>query len=970
MITRIITNEGDPIVDGTGRPAKMVKILFLLVDETGQPADGWDILSGERIAPGPVRAVTDAAGEFSVELWPTSRGEKPLFWNCSVGIDGVADFQNSLVEGGVLQWISFRFGAVTPTPEQYALWSIVTNGVATKAILDAAAGAYADGQCLNVTNDPDTSLNGIWRKSGAGWIQGSFDRVALAETRLTAGEFSLSRLTDIFYIGKDTNPLTGTPITASTFVFADAIPEGGTIISFSAFNPTAGNKDITIRRFSLSGSSGSPTLTKIVGSDDLTLTLSPGLNIFSTNYPVETGEHLGFYPEISAATYNSGTGSSGGYYAASGNQTSFTDADGATTNILLEISFIIKKPIVSVEKYNNIMGALSGLETNAPPGFADGSFLSRQKLKGERSYNLSENFNYGSSPAEFFEWGVGILRGATIRKTAVISRIDILIKYPPTADRVEVMIYSRATSSAGINAPPGLPEDVPELADWKAYPVGALGFAFDTWGAVEIAPDKPLDDSTRSYYVTIRAYDSGNNRVAIGCGRAENRGYSQFERGFYIQGVAGNPWSSLSAAAAVNVSVYETRYSPIIKKQNIGTRFFGGRTEFPFDNSVPKTFRTIFTIAADCDAVRIIFSHAGTAPVSISSAAVAALSTAADFTLSSVSWSAVEFDGDPNGTIPPSPGTQRRGLLLSDWVPLKSVPRSDVAGGLPLIAVSAYIPTAGTLTLSGNSTGSDDFTNWASHPTRPHVMRYNNGDCVTTPANFVDTTNRSTSIIAGVQYKSRNRVVTVICCGDSISDGRGTYLGGNFAFRACDEKQNKAIGFDYCNFAWSGVGASAITSQVQDILQAGITGDILLLPNGTPNSLGTPILSSAIDTLRIQTLAGMNKAAEEGLVPIVWTMLPTNSSVKDYNSSDSLRRAYNDEWRALASGKGGVLVADFDAKLAGVTDGDGQIQMLVGSTSDGIHPNDTGEELLKAVARSAIETALPLIGLSSSALIL
>lgn len=190
MITRTITNAGDPIVDGLGRPAKMVKISFLLVDELGAPADGWDVLTGERITPGPIKVITNAIGEFTVNLWPTSRGDRVLFWKCTVGIDSVTDFQNGLAEGSTLQWISFRFGGVTPTPGQYALWSIVTGGVATKAILDSVAGAYVDGQCLYVTNDPTTSLNGLWRKQGSAWVQGAVDRVTNVETRVTNIEFS------------------------------------------------------------------------------------------------------------------------------------------------------------------------------------------------------------------------------------------------------------------------------------------------------------------------------------------------------------------------------------------------------------------------------------------------------------------------------------------------------------------------------------------------------------------------------------------------------------------------------------------------------------------------------------------------------------------------------------------------------------------------------------------------------------
>lgn len=185
MILKTVTNAGDPIVDGLGRPIAGLPIKFILVDAKGHAADGWDLTSQERIAPGPITVLTDEAGEFSADLWPTTRGDRVLYWKCSVPIEGVQDFKNALDVGAdaeaPVSWFEFRFGSAVPTPQQYAAWVQVTGGFATKALLDAAAGAYDDGDCLLVTNDPTPANNGTYRKSGAGWTQASFDRVAAIE---------------------------------------------------------------------------------------------------------------------------------------------------------------------------------------------------------------------------------------------------------------------------------------------------------------------------------------------------------------------------------------------------------------------------------------------------------------------------------------------------------------------------------------------------------------------------------------------------------------------------------------------------------------------------------------------------------------------------------------------------------------------------------------------------------------------
>lgn len=121
MITRTLTNAGDPLVDGLGNPLAGVAITFTLVDSKGLPADGWDVLTGERIAPGPWRVMTDANGVFTVGIWPTSRGDSLLFWKCSVDLPGIEDFKNGITEGPTLSWIDFKFSGVAPTPGQLDL---------------------------------------------------------------------------------------------------------------------------------------------------------------------------------------------------------------------------------------------------------------------------------------------------------------------------------------------------------------------------------------------------------------------------------------------------------------------------------------------------------------------------------------------------------------------------------------------------------------------------------------------------------------------------------------------------------------------------------------------------------------------------------------------------------------------------------------------------------------------------------
>lgn len=225
MITRIVTNAGDPLVNGGGALQIGVKISFTLVDAKGNPSGAWDVLGGDHITPGPVVVFTDAYGLFSVALWPTSRADRVVFWKCDVDLPFIPSFKNPLIDvAGSLQWFDFRFGsdssqgwpgdigpaigqaiagaAVAYVPRVSSVESRVAAveagqgsgvvGYATQAALFADL-VPADKTVAYVTNDSTAANNGAYRKSGAtgagSWIQSSSDRVAILENQVTADKY-------------------------------------------------------------------------------------------------------------------------------------------------------------------------------------------------------------------------------------------------------------------------------------------------------------------------------------------------------------------------------------------------------------------------------------------------------------------------------------------------------------------------------------------------------------------------------------------------------------------------------------------------------------------------------------------------------------------------------------------------------------------------------------------------------------
>lgn len=278
--------------------------------------------------------------------------------------------------------------------------------------------------------------------------------------------------------------------------------------------------------------------------------------------------------------------------------------------------------------------------------------------------------------------------------------------------------------------------------------------------------------------------------------------------------------------------------------------------------------------------------------------------------------------------------------MVGNWTDVNSVPRTDGGKGA-LICFDAYVSTSASISIMGNGT-SDVFTGWATRANRKVIMRYNDGDCVTTPANFVSVTNRNQSPIVGIQYAALGRVVTVMGVGDSITDGRGTIIGEGFIVPACEEASNSNIYFENINLGFAGVGAATYRTYLSDAVSAGIIPDVVVFPNGTPNSLSTPITPTDIQTCRAATASLLADASISKIYSIVTTVLPTNPSVKDYNSSDSLRVAWNADTLLFP----GLSVVDLSSVLSGEVDVDGQVNMRVGTTTDNIHPNDVGNSLL------------------------
>jgi lysophospholipase L1-like esterase len=391
------------------------------------------------------------------------------------------------------------------------------------------------------------------------------------------------------------------------------------------------------------------------------------------------------------------------------------------------------------------------------------------------------------------------------------------------------------------------------------------------------------------------------------------------------------------------------------ERGNIATRIFGGRMG-TLTLAGLGTEQVTAELQTDFDAVRPIFAN--TDPAFSRAARLVAASapaTVADANNSAGSWTSGTKGGQTRIYLAGAPAAAERvAYTTTDWIPVASVPRTDTPGAKPLVTIRAVFAAGSGIPVYGN--GTDDFTNWATRSDgRKWIARRQQVEAVNTPSNFTSTTNVSQSPIVGIQYLARGKVVTVMGVGDSITDGRSTYLGEGFILPAVEELTATDLAVEYANIGWSGQAMNTFAERAIDALESDVVRpDILVMPVGSPNDPGNSTITAAHLATWRSKRARLEAAARRAGVPVVlWTMLPVNTAVNNWGASDSIRRDYNTEQLA----RKGILIADTAAAVSGTVTG-GQTQMTSESQSDGIHPNAAGNALLKAVVKPVIAEAI------------
>lgn len=159
---RTLTNAGDPLCTPDGQVLSGVRVSFQLVDRYGVETDVWDALTHERVGGEPIVATTNEDGEFSIDLWPNSRGNRPTHYRCTVDHPAFKAFSGTVDDLSLdpLQWVEFMAASATIAPQDLGEMSLYrqelaaglqTLGTAVEASSDSAEAAAGSATAAGIS---------------------------------------------------------------------------------------------------------------------------------------------------------------------------------------------------------------------------------------------------------------------------------------------------------------------------------------------------------------------------------------------------------------------------------------------------------------------------------------------------------------------------------------------------------------------------------------------------------------------------------------------------------------------------------------------------------------------------------------------------------------------------------------------------------------------------------------------------
>lgn len=268
-----------------------------------------------------------------------------------------------------------------------------------------------------------------------------------------------------------------------------------------------------------------------------------------------------------------------------------------------------------------------------------------------------------------------------------------------------------------------------------------------------------------------------------------------------------------------------------------------------------------------------------------------------------------------------------------------------------------YVALASTFVFTGTS--ASNWGNYNSNTRRRIYGQLTAGDQVTAyPAIAVQANLQWFAVtqVQGLLYKvCTNHAIF----GDSISKGQGSFDQNNgiwgFAQRGVQELTDAGYGaHSLVNYAVAGQGKAATWATFLNFLDQGNVDTATMFPWSPNDGITAGSAPWSLNDFKYQCYAFIAACRRNRIRPIVATQPPC--SIITDAASDLLRKAMNDELRALATNNGrNVVLCDFDAA---VTNTAAPARFLPLLSVDNVHPTAAGHAVMARVWKEALKVAI------------
>jgi hypothetical protein len=402
-----------------------------------------------------------------------------------------------------------------------------------------------------------------------------------------------------------------------------------------------------------------------------------------------------------------------------------------------------------------------------------------------------------------------------------------------------------------------------------------------------------------------------------------------------------------------------------LRASDVGMRIIGGRMANVVEAATQFTYRMVFEVKQPVRAVSFLLAQGCIDPDDLTPTStpniigrVFACAGLADAEIDAgalSNFAVLTADGSGTIALPAPTVDNTRKCKWTDFVGVTHAPRADGKSGA-FVGITALMGTATRLVLLGD--GTDTFDNWRTKTDggafwlkyRPNAALGNASSSFTVVPNHTP--------IVGVRYitESGELVTNIAAFGDSIDEGRDTYIGEGALFWASEDIGDVAV--EWSNLAWSGSTGASHAIHLTDAFSDGVLPDFAVFPAGSPNDI-----SGTIEYLEAGPWPGrarsmINACREYGVQPIIRTVAPSNNSVKAYGATDSVRVSHNTCFVMGALARSGIPVVDASSAVSGSAHASGQIELAAFASLDGIHLTRAGNSVVGALIRKAF---IPLV---------